>query len=229
MNGTAFLSYVQLLDSALPIGGFAHSFGLETYVQRGLVTNPAQLEAYIRGQIRHSLVRLDGPAVKGICRAIADHDMWRVALIDKIVHVQRVPRESREGLHQMGRRLLELGKKLYPDFALTRLEEALQRYGAYGTLPTVHAWISCKLGVDRDAAAKGYLYTGIAAMVNCGQRLMAVGQTDAQLILRRMLGELEREWEAAGHLAPEEMHTFATAHEIRAMQHETLYSRLFMS
>ena len=128
MNETAFFSYVQLLDSALPIGGFAHSFGLETYVQRGLVTNPAQLEAYIRGQIRHSLVRLDGPAVKGICRAIADHDMWRVALIDKIVHVQRVPRESREGLHQMGRRLLELGKKLYPDFALTRLEEALQRY-----------------------------------------------------------------------------------------------------
>ena len=48
-------------------------------------------------------------------------------------------------------------------------------------------------------------------------------------MIRRMLGELEREWETAGALSPEKMHTFAAAHDIRAMQHETLYSRLFMS
>ncbi|XLR29749.1 hypothetical protein S83_057649 [Arachis hypogaea] len=34
----------QLLDSLLPTGGFAHSFGLEAAVQSNLVSNPDELD-----------------------------------------------------------------------------------------------------------------------------------------------------------------------------------------
>jgi urease accessory protein len=47
ITGSSLLSYVQLLDSALPIGGFSHSFGLETFVQHNKVTNIQELEVYI--------------------------------------------------------------------------------------------------------------------------------------------------------------------------------------
>ncbi|XLT00273.1 hypothetical protein HN51_049624 [Arachis hypogaea] len=37
----------QLLDSLLPTGGFAHSFGLEAAVQSNLVLNPDELKTFI--------------------------------------------------------------------------------------------------------------------------------------------------------------------------------------
>lgn len=95
-SGTKLLRYVQLLDSALPIGGFSHSFGLEAYTHDGTVQNTAQLEQFIRSQLHSSLVRLDGLAIKGVYQAIKQQDAALLALYDKRVHAQRSPRELRK-------------------------------------------------------------------------------------------------------------------------------------
>lgn len=229
MTGSSLLSYVQLLDSALPIGGFSHSFGLETFIQQNRVTNIQELEQYIVGQIHASLVRLEGLAVKGVYLAMAEEDLWRVSLFDKIVHVGRTPRESREGLQKMGKRLIKLGHTLYPEVELSKLEQGLTLHGGYGTLPIVHAWISYKLGVPQDEAVKGYLYTSLTTMVNSALRLMSLGQTEGQLLIRRILTLIDQQWHLVRDLPAEQLHAFTPAHDIRAMQHETLYSRLFMS
>ena len=49
-NHVRWLAMQQLLDSSLPIGGFSHSFGLETMVQDGRMNHPSQLyEAGLEG------------------------------------------------------------------------------------------------------------------------------------------------------------------------------------
>ncbi len=76
----AHFGWIQLLDSALPIGGFAHSFGLETAVQRGTVDRPADLEQYIRAQFRHSWGPLDAASIRQQREALAANEIARFLL-----------------------------------------------------------------------------------------------------------------------------------------------------
>ena len=54
----AWLTLLQFADGLFPAGGFAHSFGLETYVQEGVVRDRAGLEAFVTAHLEGSA----GPA-----------------------------------------------------------------------------------------------------------------------------------------------------------------------
>ncbi len=47
MNTEALASLLQFADSLFPAGGYAHSFGLETYVQEGTVRGGAEVSAFV--------------------------------------------------------------------------------------------------------------------------------------------------------------------------------------
>ena len=49
---------LQMNDSLFPIGGYSHSYGLETYIQKGLVGNAAA-EEYIRRRLRYNFLYTD--------------------------------------------------------------------------------------------------------------------------------------------------------------------------
>ena len=69
----ALLALLQLTDGLFPAGGFAHSLGLETYVQAGLVKDRAGLEAFVRAHLEGSAGPSDAVAVATtVRRATAD-------------------------------------------------------------------------------------------------------------------------------------------------------------
>ncbi|WP_211749041.1 urease accessory protein UreF [Paenibacillus sp. Marseille-Q4541] len=223
------LKYAQLLDSALPIGGFSHSSALETYTTEGVIRTRSDLSSFIQSQLESSLTRLDGLAMKGIYQATAHHDAASIARYDKRLHAQRSSRELRESSHKMGKRLLKLARSIYPDMSFELLDTAIHLHGAVCCLPTAHAFIAYQLEIDLDEAITGHLYTAVNAYVNSALRLMPIGQTEAQKLVQELLPVIDKYWSDIRQEEPENMSSFSIAQEIYAMRHETLNARLFMS
>src|SRR5215469_6626351 len=104
---SAFLQLQQFADSALPIGGAAHSFGLETLVEAGCL-GPGNLEAFLRNYLEESGT-LEGSYCAASCElattdeAIDEWLRWNADL-----GARKLVRESRDASAAMGRRFLLL-------------------------------------------------------------------------------------------------------------------------
>jgi urease accessory protein len=224
-----WLAYQQLLDSALPIGGFSHSFGLETLVQQGRVQTIEELESYIRSMLTSSWAPSDAMAIKAVYQyapTLAWPPLWEV---DHMLHVQRASSETRSGVQKMGRRLLQLSRKLYPEINWLPLEEAIAQEQCAGAHALIHGWVSYYLQVPLEKAVEGYLYCCLVTCINSALRLMSMGQTQGQVLLARLLPLTEEAWRRVAHLDPLDACSNTPAADLAMMQHETLYSRLFMS
>src|SRR2546428_7769823 len=96
----AFLSLLQLSDSAFPVGMYAHSHGLEGMVREGLIRSAEDVESLLRNQLLHSVLPSDGAALVQAHGAI----LSRVLEIDRLLFAMKLPAELRAASCQVGRR-----------------------------------------------------------------------------------------------------------------------------
>jgi urease accessory protein len=226
-HSSTWLSLQLLLDSALPIGSFAHSFGLESLVQDGKISDGAGLCSYMEGMLRYSWATSDLMIVKAVYGAAKD--LQYACDIEKLVHLQRLAPESRDGLEKIGRRLLRLAPELFPDMDFGPLQEAIRSGRCFGSYPLVYGIICRELHIQLDRAAEGYLYASAATIVNAALRLISMGQTEAQRLSASLFPIISEAWEAVRHMDPAEAYSSMPMAELAMIRHEKLYSRLFMS
>lgn len=229
MTTAHWLSLQMLLDSALPIGSFAHSYGLETLVQDGVIADGAGLRRYIQGMLRHSWAVSDLMVVKAAYMEEQCGGLAYVSEIEARVHLQRLSPESRDGVEKTGRRLLRLAPQLFPDLSLRPLADAVRDGRCFGTFPLIYAVICRELGVPLERAAEGYLYACAAACAGAGLRLMSMGQHEAQRLIASLLPVISEAWSAVREMDPADACGAMPMAELAMIRHEKLYSRLFMS
>jgi len=205
MSIEAFLSLLQFTDGLFPAGVYAHSFGLESYVQSGAIQDATGVEAFLRALLESSSGPTD--AVVALCA-------WRAARsaeLERCLQVLRVA--SREANHP-----------LLADF----LRE-VERGTSPGHHPVAFGAVGSVLGWRSEETAAAYLYSTSAAVVAAALRLLPLGQSAGQHILWSMqpsIGKLAQEAEDKGL---EDIWSFSLGLEIAAMRHATLDARLFRS
>ncbi len=225
----SWLAHAQLLDSAFPVGAFAHSFGLETLVQEGQVQTPADLRQYCETMLFGSWAPCEALAVKAVYNWVPSNQFEELWEFDRALHLSRAARETREGQRKIGKRMLEMSRTLHPDLNWAPLLEALANGRAVGGFSTIYGWVCFHLGVDLERAATGLLYVNLSGAVNGATRAMRLGQSDAQKIIAAVSPQIETAWREVEARDPWEFETSVPQSDIAAMRHETLYSRLFMS
>jgi len=225
----ALLTLLQFSDGLFPAGGFAHSFGLETYVQDGRIRDRHDLEMFVAAHLDGSAGPADAAAVAiavGVARRDESHE-W-LALDARLDAMKTVP-EFRAASRQMGRQALRVAAGLGDDPFLGRLARAVDDDRAAAHHATVFGAAVGRGGAEPERAAAAYLYSTAALLVGAGLRLIALGQLDGQRVLAAMRGRIERLAAAAAMATVDDLWSFNPALELAGIRHAALDMRLFRS
>lgn len=205
MGETALLRLLHLADSALPIGGTAHSFGLETLADEGSLT-PESLETFLRAYLEEA----------GTLEAVFVRRSWKdgdLGALSGELSARKPARESREASLKLGRRFAEL---LNGILGRAVIETELHYCIAFG-------FAGASLNIPVDSVVAAYLNQSIAGLISACQRLMPLGQVAASTILWNLKPAIAR----ASHA--EEVSCFNAYLELASMRHGSLETRLFIS
>lgn len=209
---TDILTLTQWLSPAYPVGAFAYSHGLEAAVAAGWVTDGAGLAAWLDDVIRHGAGRNDATFLAAAYRAEGPAD---VAQIDATARAFAASKE----------RLLETDRQ---GAAFCQVTAAIWGAEIDGlSYPVALGRAAALEGLPLALTQKMYLLAFASNLIAAGQRLLPVGQTEGQAILRALTPSCATTAEAAaaGDLATLSASAFLT--DIAAMRHETQYSRVF--
>ena len=225
----AWLALLQFADGLFPAGGFAHSFGLETYVQEGVVRDRAGLEAFVSAHLEGSAGPADAVAAACAVRQAAAADVAGWVTLDERLEAMKAVPELRAASRQMGRQTLRVAAALGGDAFLADLARAVDDGLTAGHHAAVFGAALGRAGVEPAEAAGAYLYSTAALLVGAGLRLVALGQVDGQRVLAAMRPRIARLAAAAAVVRADDMWSFTPGLELASLRHATLDARLFRS
>jgi urease accessory protein len=218
-------------DALFPLGAFSHSYGLETYIQKGLVSDVEGAASFLRPWIGYNFLYGDL-----FCAALAwncgkNRDAAALAKLEEIARASKGPRELREAAHKIGSRFARTLLNLLP---LTEFDASFPGDCFLGEKgPPSHACaygvVAGCLGIDREDAMEAFLYTQVSAMVTCCVKTIPLSQTAGQALLTGLFGLMKTTLARLDTLETSGLYRGCPGFDLRSMEHETLYSRLYMS
>lgn len=219
--------FLQTCDSAFPIGGFAHSYGLEGLVQAGIIDTPGDLDEFIRQTWLPTLSHMDYPLLRISRHHVNDNDaLFR---LDQLSWACRATAESRRAQIQMGRQRLKLVAELSKHPRLVELADAVTRDQWMANWPVVWGVESACLNYTEDQTIIAYTYQSIAGILAASTKLIRIGPTEIQQMLKRNESRLKEAIEISRHITEDEIGWFTPMLDITGANHENAYSRLFIS
>jgi urease accessory protein len=225
----SFLSLLQFADGLFPAGAYAHSFGLEYYVQSSGVSDAAGLEHFLHAYLEGAVAPNDAVALLCAWRAAKLGDLASCIALDEMLDAMKTSSELRDASRQMGRQTLRVANHLPCDPLLNELGRAVAEDKTPGHHPVVFGMIGAAMQWPAREMVGAYLYSTSAALVGAALRLIPLGQLAGQHVLWNLRPLIARLADESQDKTQDDMWSFAPALEIASMRHARLDARLFRS
>jgi urease accessory protein len=218
---------LQINDALFPIVGYSHSYGLETYIQRDMLKTEAEIRQYLDNRIKYSIkyTELLGARLAYECA----EDMQSLRELDEIMTASKAPREIRLASIKLGSRFI----KTLNGCELKLNQPYFSEYSALGHTDKHHCiayGVVCRAAeLNLKSALSAYLYAQCSAIITNCVKLVPLSQSVGQRLLYDSFALMEAVVSETLCTDKSKLCLSTPAFDIRCMEHEGLYSRLYMS
>lgn len=217
-NAAQLLKLLTLSSTALPVGAYCYSQGVESAIQVGLIQDEASSKAYFEEVLEMLLVRFELPMLQRLMQSYADTEQF-----DQWANVYRASRESKEFLAESQQLAFSLNAWI-KDVLQIPVEVKKQ----FGFVP-VYAQLCGRLELELVDVLTAYTFTVLENQVLAAVKTVPLGQIAGQRILWHVHGLIPDAIQRAMQLQDHDMSSALPNYAMLSMQHETQYSRLFRS
>lgn len=226
MNQLANLQMFQVCDSLFPIGAFTLSNGLETFVCNGRLRTDEDLEQYINSMLQ-ILPYNDAGVMVLACEHAGDWEY--IKELDAVSLALKNPMEVRNGSKKLCSRFLKIWEKLRDYKYLTNYQKLIQNKSCQGNHAIAVGLYVKEIGLSAKEGAAIYVYSLLTAMVTNAVKIVPLSQISGQRILNQAIEQIAFCVDEAASISMEDLGIGGTEFDLAAMNHEILYSRLYMS
>jgi urease accessory protein len=208
----------QLVDSAFPIGGFAHSAGLEAAWQHGEICRRDDLIEFLHASLEQS-----GHAMLPFVAAAFDSP-GQISDFDSLCDVFMTNHVANRASRAQGRALLAAAERLSP----SQVGKLKSKMTFAHFAPAFGACMRA-LGVERETARRMFCFLHLRGILSAAVRLNIIGPMEAQIVQHATSANAERILKKCEALSLDDIAQTAPLLELWQGTQDRLYSRLFQS
>lgn len=217
-NAAHLLKLLTLSSTALPVGAYCYSQGVETAIEQGMIHDEGSSIAYFEEVLEMLLVRFELPILKRLMQTHADEEQF-----NHWAKLYRASRESRELLAESQQLAFSMNAWIRD---VLKMPVTVKKQ--FGFVP-VYAQLCGRLALNEADVLTAYTFTVLENQVLGAVKTVPLGQMSGQRILWHMHGLVPQAIERALALEDEQLSSALPKYAMLSMAHETQYSRLFRS
>lgn len=229
MNKNIFI-LLQINDALFPIGAYSHSYGLETYIQKNIVKDIDTVFKYLKCNLKTTILYTELLSISLAYDYAKDNKLNEIIRLEEIINASKIPSEIRLASQKLGSRFIktvesiEISTKgqIFNDYIKARKEIQPTHSVAYGVFCSA-------VGIEKIKAIEGFLYSYTSSTITTCVKSIPLSQTHGQRLLYKSYEIFEEILNILPSLTLKDLCISTPGFDIRCMQHETLYSRLYMS
>jgi urease accessory protein len=221
---SSLLCLLQLASSALPVGAYSYSEGLEMLVEQGVIAFPENLAHWLQQELRYGAIRLEAAVMVRAYQAAQSGNLTALNYWNSWLSAARETEELRQQSWQMGWSLRRLLADIIPE-----IQPLIAAVGIPCNYAIAFGIAAQQWQIELSAALLGYLHSWATNIIAAGIKLIPLGQTIGQQLLLEIHPQISHSAAEIIGLEDDCLSSCGWGLALASMNHETQYSRLFRS